>query len=339
MIKVVGFPNSSGSSYWRLVDPFKYLNSTGKYQCVVSNEGITDEIAAWADIYVLKGTIDKQGIATLHAYQQEKGKKIVLDQDDRIEVDEESPHKIDHDRYQAQQIIEILAGISDMITTTTPYLKSALKKYNSNIKVLPNYMDMNRWDLPKLPQMKNKLRIGWAGSLTHMADLALVSAPIKKVLREFPETQLVIMGDSRIADMFSGYDVEYVPGVPFDEYPSRLHGLRLDIGIAPLKVTPFNKCKSNIKYLEYGIAKVPSVCSHIVYGKRNLDTRKRAIVAQSPTQWYLALRNLVVSKNLRQDIRLSAYTHVRQQYDLKNHIYKWDQAYSSLTVSPKSHKR
>jgi len=43
--------------------------------------------------------------------------------------------------------------------------------------------------------------------------------------------------------------------VPFDAYPMRLAGLRLDIGLAPLIDNEFNHCKSKIKYFEYSIVK------------------------------------------------------------------------------------
>jgi glycosyltransferase involved in cell wall biosynthesis len=333
MTKVAMFPNPSAARYWRLEDPAIYLRQKG-FEVEIVDTGINDAVADWADIYVLQGIVDKQGIATLYAYQQERGKKIVVEQDDRIEIEATNPHKQHHNITDAAEVIKTTMGIADMVTTTTKYLARKLKDYNPNVRVLPNYLNMRRWDLPKQTSHNDRLRVGWAGSITHLPDLVSILPVLRKIQSEL-DVEYVFVGEPRLKNYIKGLKAECMLGVPFEAWPSKLHGLRLDIGLAPLRNTEFNRCKSNIKFLEYAIAKIPGVYSKTVYSRKNFDSRKRGVISFNEDQWYLALRNLIICKSLRDDVATSAYAHVRQQYNLESNIYKWVDAYNSLTV-PKS---
>lgn len=328
-MNIAMFPNQSGSRYWRLEDPAKQLRQHGINAQVITGEGITDEIAQWADIVVLQSCVDMKGIALLRAYQKERGLKIVVDADDHLRVDSTNPHAIEHEATNAQKVIEITMRIADAITTTTPVLAKALKQYNKNVYVLPNYMDIERWDLPKLKNDSDTIRLGWAGSVTHLNDLKMVEQPLKRIMDEFPQVKLILVGEPRAGEIFKGYPVETMLGVDFNSWPTRLAGLRLDVGIAPLADTEFNRNKSNIKWMEYGINKVPGVFSKIVYWRKNFDG-KTGLIAETPEQWYQCLKNLIINKDLRHDLGEKAYLKVRTRYDLKENINEWIECYSKL---------
>ncbi len=82
-MKICGWGNDSGSCYWRLVDPFKYLRKRG-IKAYVSQNGINDDEVGWADILITQSCTDKKGIALLYQYQQEHCKKIVIECDDGL---------------------------------------------------------------------------------------------------------------------------------------------------------------------------------------------------------------------------------------------------------------
>lgn len=331
MIKIAAFPNPSAARHWRLEAPFKYLNRSGEFDARVIDGGITEEVAQWADIYVLQGCVDREGIALLHAYQQEHGKKIVVDQDDQIEVEETNFHKRHHDIKSAPEVIKITMGIADLVTTTTRYLANKLEEHATRVEVLPNYLDLEVWDIkPKPRNTSDRLRIGWAGSITHLEDLEDIAPILKRTLKNFPNTELVIVGDPRAQKLFEGYRVECMLGVPFEAWPKKLHSLRLDIAVAPLRPTEFNKSKSNIKFLEYSIAQIPGVYAKTVYCYNKIEPR-RGLIAYNKKQWEMCLRNLIFSENLRNDIRSGSYSFVKTWYSLDKNYTKWADAYRSLT--------
>lgn len=325
---VRAFPNGSGSQYWRLEDPFKYLRQQG-IDAQVSREGITQKVAEEADIYVLQSCVDKEGIALLYEYQQTKGKKIVVDADDYPWLNDDNPHLIEHKITQAPEVIQRTMEVADLVTTTNEYLADKLRKFAKRVDILPNYMDMDRWDLPKLKNTSQTVRIGWAGSYTHFDDFQQLVEPLRRICQEFPQVQLVFVGDLRLKELFPGLPVECIPGVSFEAWPRRLHGLRLDIGLAPLLDTEFNRCKSNIKWQEYSIAKVPGVYSYTVYHHRSFEPQF-GLIAKTPDQWYQCIKNLIVSPALSEDISSNAYGQVKRFHSLEKNAVKWKKAYESI---------
>jgi len=328
-MKIRSFPSPSGSSMWRLYDPFKYLQKKG-WDAHVVDGGITDDVIKNNDVFVLHGCVDKKGIAELYAYQQEKGKKIVVDMDDRLKVEEHNPFLKEHQISDAPEIIQKTLEIADMVTTTNEYLAKQLKKFNNNVVILPNYPDLERWDTPVKYKNEGKtLRIGWAGSITHMKDLEMIAPALRKIYTEFPQIEFIFVGETRVKELLSGLPVECMFGVPWDVWPTKLSGLRLDIALAPLVHNDFNKCKSRIKYYEYALAGIPGVYSPTVYDDKHFDGNF-GLVALDVDHWYRCIKNMIISKELREDISFKAHGNVTGWYSLEKHIVEWEKAYLSL---------
>jgi glycosyltransferase involved in cell wall biosynthesis len=321
--------------YWRLEDPFKYLNKLG-HECYRTQKGIPDAykqgLLDWADIIIPQGCVDKQGLAVIYMYQQEKGKKIVIDQDDYLVLNKDNPHYLEHKMTDATMVVQRSIEIADMVTTTSDYLAERLREWNSNVVVLPNYMDFERWEFPYKPNESGRIRMGYCGSVTHWDDFRMIEKPLKRILTEFPNVTLVIIGDIRFKRLFKDYNnVEVMLGMPFDAWPAKLSGLMLDIGLAPLKDNEFNRCKSNIKWQEYSLNRIPGVYSTVVYGTIGRDFDGRwGLLADTPQQWYQCIKNLITCKALREDITESVYAHVHSRYSLDKHAYKWERAYKRV---------
>lgn len=328
-MKILGYPNPSAATIWRFEDPFKYLRKSG-IDAVVINNGIQENDLLDADAIVVKGLIDKSLITLLYAHQQENGLKIVVDMDDDIRVDESNPHIIEHKLANSYDVTKTLLGIADMVTVTTEYLANRMREYNSNVVVLENYIDLERWDIqPKLKNDSDRIRIGWAGSITHIKDLQFIEEPLTRICNEHPEVELVFVGELRNLTLFGGCRKFVQYGVPMDAWPQKLSGLRLDIGLAPLIHNDFNKCKSRIKHYEYAINMIPGIYSPTVYDEQHFDGYF-GLIAPDKERWYACLRNMIQSKELREDIANSAYGFVKRHKSLEKHIGEWVEAYNRL---------
>jgi glycosyltransferase involved in cell wall biosynthesis len=332
-MNICAYGNDSGSKYWRIIDPFTYLRKKG-IDARLSPNAISPIEIEWADIIVVQSCTDKEGIALLYQAQQEQGKKIVVECDDFMELNADNPFNHEHDLFDAKRTITRTMEIADLVTTTTEYLADRLRVFSDKVAVLPNYMSEERWVMPRLQNTSKQIRIGWAGSITHVDDMKIIIDPIFKLCKEFKNIQLVIVGDPRVGTLFKGLPVEVMNGVPFEAWPSKLASLRLDIGLAPLRDTPFNRCKSNIKWMEYAIMGIPSVCSPTVY---QMETDRfdgvYGQIAENEDQWYRCIKNLIVCSNLREDIAMRARSCVTTAYTLQTNIHKWVKVYNSLTQS------
>lgn len=118
--------------------------------------------------------------------------------------------------------------------------------------------------IPK-DKKKNEIRIGWQGGVSHMGDWEEIKGPLAKVLADYPEVTLHILGSyyknqfKEFADRITRY-----PWYPFRGYTFRLKTLGLDGAIIPLESKPFNEFKSEIKFTEFTQLGVPSVVKNML---------------------------------------------------------------------------
>lgn len=332
MIKIIFFGNESGAQYWRFIDPSKYLLKTGDFDVRINVGDLSLEDLKWSDIIITQGAIDKLMISMFYMAQEEWGKSWIVEFDDWITVEKNSPFKLEHTYSNVPEIMSIQMKNCSMITTTTEFLAKRFRKLNKNVCILPNFLDPERWNVPILRNPENTIRIGWAGSMTHFDDFSVCSWALRKILKEYPNTELHISGDPRVADWFKRIDNIYVHTWPsmksgLHDYTSKLASSRWDIGIAPLRDTFFNRCKSNIKPLEYGAVKVPCVASD-VGPYQNFDGH--VLIASNKYEWYDHLKNLIEDKEYRRTLGDQMYQYVWDNFNLEKNIGLFIEAYKSL---------
>jgi hypothetical protein len=59
------------------------------------------------------------------------------------------------------------------------------------------------------------------------------------------------------------YAAEFHAMVPVAQWPAKLASLGLDLAVAPLADHPFNRAKSDLKVLEYGVLGIPVAASNV----------------------------------------------------------------------------
>lgn len=316
-MKILSFGLTTGSGFWRVRIPFGALERHG-HECYVSSNAVNDEEMSQADTVVLKNVVDQMGIASALAMREMKGIKIVMDIDDDLTVNEDHPlskmYEIDDTNYTQRQTAKVV----DLITTTTDYLAEKLRKLNPNVVVIPNCYEPN-WFNVKQRTHDGPLRIGWAGGGTHEKDLEMMAKVIRTLIDKY-KIEVVVRGDTRIKKMW-GNDVEYFPTVPIEYYPEALASMAIDIGICPLTDNEFNKCKSPIKAMEYGLLGIPSVCSPTVYGKHPILE-----IAQTESDWITKLSELIEKPEMRRLRGQAIKGWAEENFNINNNWKKWEDA-------------
>lgn len=162
-------------------------------------------------------------------------------------------------------ITESIMKKCDQVVTSTPYLASKLSKFNPNVKVVPNAIfDHNFIDLPKQMQNEAKIIIGWVGSSFHLKDTEIFNLLIPKVLDKYKDIGFLMMGESP-PKALAPYRNRII-SLPFVEpiyYHTILSSFTMHLGLAPLVINEFNKCKSSIKAIEYLYTNTYPICSEI----------------------------------------------------------------------------
>lgn len=203
-----------------------------------------------------------------------------------------------------------------MIQVSTEPLAEAYRQYNPNVRVVPNFLDPIHW-FSRNPTTRRAdtgpVVIGFFGTGTHKPDLAIVEDALARLAQKH--------GDA-VAFRFFGCVTPALQALPgstyidgwctYDQFPQVIARERIDIGIAPLLNNPLNRCKSDLKWLEYSALRIPGVFSAVTpYTRSVRDGVSGLVVSNDPESWFTALDHLIMDADLRRRIADAAHAEVR----------------------------
>jgi len=171
----------------------------------------------------------------------------------------------------------------DRLVVSTPALADA---YGRAIEthVIPNAIDLRVWGtLRNVPREGGRPRVGWAGARQHLDDLQILEQVVAATAHE---VDWVFFG--MCPPQLRRHAAEFHDMVAVGDYPAKLASLALDVAVAPLHDHPFNRAKSDLKVLEYGVLGIPVVASAI---GPYMDTP--AVKVTGASQWIDAVLGLV----------------------------------------------
>lgn len=185
------------------------------------------------------------------------GKPIMADYDDDLFcVPTDNPTHATYGAQWVHQNIENVCRMASAVTVSTEALKDRLVRFNPNVRVVPNALDLDI--LHPMPQdMPRNKTVVWRGSHTHVRDLMQHTPAIMDAYEKFPEWNFFFVGYNPwwITERMRP---ERCSTIPFDgsyvNYMRNLSKIRGAIQIVPLADNEFNRAKSNISYLEASFA-------------------------------------------------------------------------------------
>ena len=317
-------------------------NKTSMYTEQVSSEKAFQG-AMSADIVVFHRPDQRQKVEVIPLLQQ-YGKKVVVDNDDTYQPDSGTPAQMLYGKKELLEkvnanLMEAVAS-ADLVTTTTEYLAEEYREYNDNVIVLPNCVDPDDWDKP-IRNDTNKIRIGLVGSVTNTRDYEVIGDLLKE-LSDSPDYQLVVFGlppDNEKSKMMNdiykteiafwkSLDIEWQPFVEAHQYQETLRQLKLDIALIPREECYFNKCKSNLKFLEMSMLEIPCIASGWKDNPYNHD-KKHISLCNTERGWRSAIKKLSDGK-VRRDRGANAREYVMRKYNIKKKKKLWVKAYEQL---------
>jgi len=303
---------------------------------------------------------DKLKIARL---LKQAGKKIVYDNDDTYKDDGGFKFNefMDKERLSrgmtkvSNQLDEFIKE-ADLVTCTTKFLAEEYKKINPNVVVLPNCVDPFYFDEP-LKNNNGKVRIGIVGSLMATKDFDLLTPIIGHYIND-PRVELVIFSlppkdedeinrklykeEYEYMDKIVKADnVEWQSFVMFEQYYEKLNELRLDMAIIPRAETYFNKCKSNLKFLEMSMLEIPVIAQGFEDGNspyQDPEDAKHMVIVTDNSKWIHEIELLIENKELREEMGKKAKEYVISRYDIEKNIHLWEEAYQSLFINNENTK-
>lgn len=259
----------------------------------------------------------------------QNGVKVVIDMDDSMsKIDPRNPVYKHYDprTNQKRNWINVAKSceLADLVTCTTDALA---EEYGSHgrVQIIKNHVPRRYLDLER---PNNEVPIlTWAGwTVTHPGDLRVTSGVMGSVLAE-TGARFMAYGDLNI---FSELQIRYkTPHFhhnfeSIQQYPEHL--VKADVGIVPLKLTPFNAGKSWLKCLEYASLGIVPVASPT---PDNIQFAELGgcILAEKPADWHREVKELLLDHDKRAELSKKV-REVASQWILEDHYEKWWGAWS-----------
>jgi len=302
-----------------------------------------------SDIIVFQRPMQQEHLEAAKLLKQ-MGKIIVMDNDDTYKSNGGLPkvmaymleRQIDEKMNDIDARLKEFAKIADLVTVTVPFLAKEYEPYNKNVLVTPNCVDPDDWDTPKRNE-DEKVRIGLVGSVAMNNDTKYITGLLRKLAKR-DNVELVVFAmppketgnetrkffQHEIA-YWNTMNVQWQPSVPLPEYFSTLNNLKLDIMLIPRDDNYFNRCKSNVKFLEASMCEIPVIAQGFEDGLSPYNQDAEALkLVYTLDQWETAIDELIANKELRRELGKKAHEYVLKNYNIKDKAKIWLDAYKKL---------
>lgn len=304
-----------------------------------------------ADIVVFHRPEDKHKLE-LARLLKKQGKKIVYDNDDTAKHDGgfRFNEAMDMERVRKgldtiNDTLDTFIREADLVTCSTECLAEEYRKLNDNVVVIPNFVDPFYFDEP-LKNEGGKVRVGFSGSLALTDDIDVLE-PIVRHYEKDPRVTLVLFSlppssqDKYTRDLYAeeykfweSVSVEWQPLVPMEDYYLTLNELRLDMMIIPRADNYFNRCKSNVKFLEASMLEIPVIAQGFPDGKSPYETSKQDSsylkLVSDNSKWIDAIEGMISDAEGRIAMGKKAREYVIENYSIDVNSDEWVRAYSNI---------
>lgn len=290
----------------------------------------TPDGEAFPDVIILQ-RIMHDGVANATRIGQAAGQVVINDVDDwywgldtrnaAFQASHPKFSKVENTKFYLDNV-----KASDLVTVSTPYIAKRFESLGSSrVRLLPNYIDVSRFT----PVTQQPIpTFGWAGSTAHRSgDVETLRGIFPRFL-DRGDLLLHYSGDRPEAPPFHlqiGVEKEQVslsPALPSDQYPSML---TFDVGIVPLRDTPFNHAKSEIKGMEYAASGIPFIAQDLPSYRRLWESwgedESGFVIAKRPKDWIKGIEKMLdIDTRLEMQARVLANAPSR---DIEYGLAQW----------------
>lgn len=262
----------------------------------------------------------------------ENGIRVVVDMDDSLsKIDQRNPSFHDYDprlnRKRNWMFVKQSCEMADLVTCTTEALA---EEYGSHgrVKIIKNHVPKRYLDIPR-PENEIPI-VTWAGyTRTHPGDLGVTAGMINSAVLDAGGCFMAfgdegIFKDLQIRNRPPNFHQNFERNILL--YPLTLS--KADIGIVPLKRSPFNEGKSWLKALEYASLGIVPIASPT---PDNIQFAELGgcIIAEKPVDWMREVKELILDNDKRAEMSKKV-REVARDWIIEDHLDKWQSAWAMV---------
>lgn len=314
--------DQDGAGHYRVIQPVQHATEQG---LIRGRYGLGYPVPVMMekldiDVVFSQRQLEDRQLDNLTRFKKLLRCKIVMDFDDLLT---NVPDKNVHKRTLLKDMkgrLRRVGELADRFTVSTEPLAREFKQFHDDIRVVPNALLRSQWaHLTSQRGTSRKLRVGWAGGVSHQGDLEV----IRDVVRDLAdEVDWVFMG--MCLKELNPHIKEFHAGAQFNAYPAELAKLNLDLAIAPLELNAFNECKSHLRVLEYGVLGIPVIATNITPYQGGFPI---TLVKNKHQDWMKAIREHINDPDETYKRGDALRQHILDNWMLDQHLETWRAAW------------
>lgn len=333
-------------AWWRITRPFSYLQQAG-YQaawCWFTDQqpmlDITNAVVILQRVVLRHGNKEatKQFMSILRSLGPAR---IYYEVDDDIFSESYKQYLIDCGRIgstlKANIDVEIerqreIVSLCDRVITTNITLGTLIQnECKTHVTIIPNFIDsayFKRGLMLKPHPYKMDLTeiiVGWAGGLRPEYELEAMAKAWGYIASKYDRVKFVV-GGYQPDIIYQHVPIERIIRVPYKKLVDWPSVMQVDIGCVPLADTPFNRCKSPIKIMEFALAGASVISSPIMYKNYFGQSETGCTFVSSNddvSEWVHYIEEQIVSKQTRNVLANMLYNYVLSRWTLERNYEKW----------------
>lgn len=317
----------------RVIEPIAFLGPRVQLDVCTHFGGsglLTIDTETWklADIVIIQRNFPSIKTIDLIRKIAFSGKRVVYDADDAIALIPDDHEKAYH-KVNVPQINEA-AAIANVVVVSTEELSRCFTDAR-RVLIAPNMLSPRIWNEkvlcpPPRSPLSHRVRIALVGGGFHLDDFLSI-APALCRAQDTGRVDWVTYGDGALSAMHRlKFTVAQHVNLDYNyaTHPHRLASLDADIALLPLQDNGVNRCKSDIKFLEFGWLGVTCVASQLPPYAIVNSYGGMGISCSSDAEWSSALVSMIENPDVRNKLGSAAQGYVRKMRTLNpQRAEKW----------------
>jgi glycosyltransferase involved in cell wall biosynthesis len=219
-------------------------------------------------------------------------------------------------------------------TTTTKFLANKLRQENKEVFIVQNKLSKKDIDGAKKALLSLRgggtttkqsrediVKLGYfSGTISHNKDFATITEPLMTIMEKYKNVELLLVGPLDVENDLVKKFGDRIKQLPYVKRSKHFANIaQCDINLAPLEYNnPFCEAKSELKFFEAGIVKVPTIAIDNQTYQDAIEDGVDGFTAKNSEEWTDKLAQLIENKDLRIKMGQKAYQKTIKEYTTQN---------------------